>query len=47
MGEDLLVKINATIGEFAESSLLLELCMKRHCQLMALERPYPHIMVQK
>ena len=27
IGEDVLVKVDATVGEFAEGSLLLELCL--------------------
>jgi len=46
MGEDLLVKVDATVGEFAKGSLLFQLCVKRHCQLVCLEFPRPHIMVE-
>ncbi len=36
-GAELLVEVDAAVGELAESSLLLELCVKRLCQLMCLE----------
>lgn len=33
-GLSLLVKVDATVGKFAEGSLLFQLCMKRHRQLI-------------